>query len=232
MIGMGMNAGKRKGPGKDGRHAGAMIAVVLLILAAIVIIGTLVMNRNEEKASSELQGVMTDPEMMLARFFQERSLDHPVGNKHWRWLLEFMSYDDRQWLERNAEMLADQYVKMNPSSMAAAETPEKQTYAALKQLIQFGPGAVRPVIVRVDTKDTAGTAFVHDPNRLETMREVQLVKESGQWKIRRFLGSRDSRPVMEYLIKEKTRRGKPLEADEQAYAANPQAYAEKKKNEL
>jgi hypothetical protein len=146
----------------------------------------------------------------------------------WRTLLDFMSPDDRAWLEENRGLIVS---VMKGNSLDGATQPQLE-YEALKQLLGAGPGASRPVIVQVASSGNYAVAYVHEPGQIQTMREIFLESEGGLWKIRRFLGARDNPPLLARLVKEKQSRGQPLDEDEKRFQANPQAYASQKRAQL
>ncbi|HEX2973053.1 MAG TPA: hypothetical protein VHP11_12015, partial [Tepidisphaeraceae bacterium] len=100
------------------------------------------------------------------------------------------------------------------------------------QLIQIVPQGRRSIIAQLQTKDDRAVAYVHEPGHAETMREVFLAREGGLWKIRRFLGKRDSAEILGPLIKAKQAAKEPLDADEQQFAANAPLYPQQKRAEL
>jgi hypothetical protein len=164
-----------------------------------------------------------EPQTALAKFFLERNKTSGFRDDSWRGLLDFMSQDDMSWFDRNYKRLAS----LNPRSegtVAQGLSDDEKKFAALEVLIQFGAQAERPVIAQVQTQGVHAVAFVHDPGQPLSLRHVFLTCEGGLWKIRRFLGERDSPRVMDKLVQDKKYFGSGLDPDETRYVAQPSQY--------
>jgi hypothetical protein len=88
-------------------------------------------------------------------------------------------------------------------------------------------GHERPVVVRVavDSSNNYGVAYIQPPGRVDLLREVFMVREGDQWRIRRFMGMRDDPAFLTRLVADKKDKGLPLSPDEQAFQKDPTAYA-------
>ena len=216
-------------------HGGATSTIIILclvVLAGILFVTRVMQEKNEEQNAAVIQQSRLDPQSCLERFFIERSLrrdDYRI--KEWRALLDFMSLEDRAWFERNYVFLAALNPRYGGPSAKNAPAEEKQ-FAALLELLAFEPRKVRPVIVRIQTSESHGVAYIHQPGQFQTLHPIFLVREGEEWKIRRFLGARDSPRYLTGLIEEKKRQGAALEEEEQRYLAKPQRWAADKQAQM
>lgn len=212
-----------------GRRGSSLIIVCLLIIVAIFFVTKVMLKQNEQKVVRDLSNSQLDPEQSMERFLQERSRTHELGEKEWRdSLLDFMSLEDKGWFDRNYTALAAWSEKNGSGS---PQTEEEKQFVALKDLLKVGQGT-RPLLVQIAVKDNLGVAYIQDPGNLQSMREVFMISEAGLWKVRRFMGVRDSPEVMAWLVKDKQAKGTALDAEEEQYVANPQGYAAQKRAEL
>lgn len=223
-------------PGQPGRprHGGTTSSLIigcLVIITAVIYYTRIKVDENTKAAARAVQDEQREPRSSLEEFFLQCTIDHRNNETACRVLLDFMSQDDRSWFERNFARMAEPNRPAPRSTDPASVDPDKQ-FAALRQLIQIVPQGRRPIIAQFQAKDDHAVAYVHEAGHAETMREVFLVREGGLWKIRRFLGQRDSVEILGPLVKAKQAAKEPLDGDEQQFAANPQLYAQQKRAEM
>ena len=218
------------GQKRFGRSGGVLGWFVLILLVAALIGGVMLREDVKTEAKENLHLAMAEPDTMLHRFFVARSLRYDPGDDRWPKLLEFMSNEDLDWFDRNVKWLAAWVAERH--RVEVPDELQRRRYLALEGLLEFGLGATRLEQSRIQIAEYRGVAYMHEPKRLETLREIFLVKEEGSWKIRRFLGRRDRPELMRFLIDRKTKAGVTLEADEAAFAADADAYAKKKRTEM
>jgi hypothetical protein len=190
-------------------------------------------NQNERQARRQFAVEQQDPETMLRRFYIEMTKPPDFKSDSWEKLLEMMGGDDRAWFQQNVRKLAS----LNPRTegvVALAVTPRERQFSALEYLLRFGQTSERSIVARVatDSTNTYGVAWVHPPGRIDLLSEVFLIREMGEWKVRRFLGSRDERALLQSLVEDKTISGEPLTEDEESYKKDPRAYPAGKREEL
>jgi hypothetical protein len=112
--------------------------------------------------------------------------------------------------------------------MAMAASEGERRYASTRRLLGFSLAAPRLVVSTIETSGQYAVAYVHVPNRIETLKEIFLINEDGEWKIRRFMGERDNPTVIGALAEEKRFADEPLDADEQMYLDDPHTYQERR----
>ena len=204
------------------RSGGVMFLVVMLILGALLIIGNMLINRSKEESRDYMREAMRDPKTCLERFFTERWKEQSPSQDDWKRLMDFMSRDDLDWLEANRQCLADLAARHYGDSPATSE--ERQRFDALHLLLGFGNEAERPLVSSIQVSGDHAIAYVHPRGRIDKLKEIALVDEDGFWKIRRFLGERDSREVMDAIVTQKHMQSEPLTEDEQSYLDDPAGY--------
>jgi hypothetical protein len=212
-----------------GHRAGVLwILILVLAFGAFFILSRMAIKHTRRERRQALRVAQSDPKIALDRFFVERSVRHQPSSSRWRGLLQYMSREDGVWFERNFPRIA-KFVATKRGEEVPSGKEELQRYEALQWLLGFGFGVVRPEVSRVHTDQYSGVAYIHDPGRLDTLREVFLIQEDGVWMIRRFLGRRDGSRLMDYLCEQKRDDGEPLSQDEEAYLADPVRYGAKKR---
>lgn len=204
------------------RAGGAMLLIVLLIMGALLFIGNRLVNRSKQESRDTMRQTMLDPKIGLERFFPERWKEQSPGQDDWKRLMDFMSRDDLDWLEANRQCLADLAARHFGESPATSE--ERQRFDALHLLLDFGNQAERPIVSSIQVSGDHAIAYVHPRGRIDKLQEIALVDEDGFWKIRRFLGKRDSREVMDAIVSQKHMQSQPLTEDEQSYQDDPAGY--------
>lgn len=216
----------------DARRGSALWWVIGLLAMMTLFIWFGKLNTKEQaKRQQTFQMRMTDPEIMVGQYFLYAAKDYgPSGD--WERLLSFMDSEDVRWFEQNAAALA------SISSWAAShpgETndPKLRRYAALQLLTDFGSEPALPVVSSINiVNDSAGVAYVHEQNRLDTMREVFIANEGGEWKIRRFLGRRDRTDVMQAVVEANQRDNRPLSREENEFLKDPAGWPDAMRREL
>lgn len=212
------------------RRASAMLLVVLLIMGAIILVANVLIKRTKEESRGNLSAAMRDPQICLERFFAERWQEQSPGRDEWQRLTDFMSRDDLNWMESNRERLAMLAQKRFGGSLSPDE--DRQRFAALRVLLGFGHQAERPLVSSIRIAEARAIAYVHPPGRIDKLSEVALINEGGLWKIRRFLGQRDSQEVMDHLVGQKQMQSEPLSTTEQRYLTDPAAWRASHRQQL
>jgi len=217
----------KEGPALERLRGGVtMVALACLVLIIIICLVTKnMLQSNDREDARKVQLAQYEPQTALAKFYLERNRTTSFRDDACRGLLDFMSQDDLSWFDRNTKRLAS----LNPLSAGSAAqglSEDEQKGAALEVLIPFGAQAQRPVIAQVQAQGIYAVAFVHEPDQPLSLRHVFLVREGGLWKIRRFLGERDSPRVMDKLIQNKKYLAVTLDPDEIQYLAKPAEYAD------
>lgn len=219
------------------RRGGTVSTLIILCLVGIAVVlffSRIQIEENKVDARAQLHAAQADPQQCLTQFFIERSAYAPDSPAALEPLLDFMSQEDRAWFERNLAWLGARAGTI--VSRSDQEQPsEESRVQALQRLLHFGGEASRPIIAQVQLAASGelAVAYIHEPGRLETLREVFLIKESGGlWKIRRFLGERDSAALMNQLIEQKRAADTQLDADEQLFTTLGAGYPAHKRQEL
>ncbi|HOR29349.1 MAG TPA: hypothetical protein PLS90_04510 [Candidatus Sumerlaeota bacterium] len=212
-------------------RGGILMTFVILLLVVMGVAGTVMWNRTREEKVIINRRAQTEPKMMLDRYFVLLGVRHRASDPDWQELLDFMSRDDRLWLDENRATLARLDPDLNGRNPLHLK-PEAQTWSAVHALLDFGSHKVRPVVSTLRVNGVHAVAYIHDPGRIDTIRPIFLVQESGYWKLRRFGGARDSEPVMRLLVESKSTSGLPLTAEDQAWQRNPAAYEQQMQDAL
>lgn len=189
------------------------------------------MQRDEvAQRAQQKQTLMIDPQDMLEYYFVERDSIGSIMSEDPEILLKFMSRDDIRWFERNEEYLAD----IAPS--LGLEAPGEDLSARRNAAIQVATLyriAKRPIVSSIQlVDDYVGVAFVHLPGRPETFREVFIINENGEWRIRRFAGRRDDPELLHALVAYKKEKGITLTDEDLRFEADPTAYVNEQRNAL
>lgn len=199
-----------------------LLIVILLVVVATIIWGIRGQQENVRRERPRFETQQRDPEEMLTRFFLERSQSQPFEDGAWESLLELMSTEDRLWLQENLVALSDHF----SSSEGVVPTDEYRLFVAVQGLLELNRTRERPVIVRIalDPTETCGVGYWHPPGRVADLREVFIVRETENWRIRRFLNNRDTMGVMQAVVAAKEAAGKDLTEEEQLFRQRPEEF--------
>jgi hypothetical protein len=215
-------------------RAGWIGAALLFILVVIVGIGAYMRHEYRKQEAAKKRRIFAsqaDPRSALESYFLNTQAPFDLKRPDWKVLVDYTSSEDLNWLNNYVDFLAAENASLDARPFGGSP-PERLQYDALTMLYNNVGMRLRPVITNGIATDDHAVVFYHQDGDPASMREAFFVNEGGRWKLRRFLGKRDSFRLMQKVVVSKEAAGIALDADEAQFKRDPAGYAAWKRRQM